>query len=142
MKTKNIENTNISSINNSINGISSNTDSFLKKSRNFITNKDNQMKAIKVIGSVSSTILLGDLVLTIVPIVIPAKLTGLIYSQITVMFPNIINNLKYIPRNNIRKISSNLCLFTGVISVISGNNTIPGQESTNAFRSLNSKDLL
>lgn len=146
MNVKNLTKSNMNeSIKDSINVDNSNVlNSALIKSKRFILNKDNQIKAIKIVSSISSTILLGDLALKVVPIVIPSKLTKLIASQLTVMFPTVINNLKFIPKNNIKKISSNICLLTGFVSIISGNNTgtTSKQESINAFHGFNTEDLL
>lgn len=140
MKIKNI---NISNESKSIND-SNVLNVALVKSKRFVLNKDNQKKALKIVSSVSSAILLGDLALKFIPVVIPLRLRSLVSSQLTVMFPTVIQNLKLIPRGNIKKISSNICLFTGIISIASGNGAVDvsKQESINAFHGLNAKDLL
>lgn len=113
--------------------------SMYNTSKNYLLKKENQRKILKTVGTLSSSIILGGYAFKLIPMLTP-NLTKSLYMQIAQTFPGLIDSIDLIPKNQIRKISSNLCLFTGIASGLLGKDIKDG--SINAYHSLNSKDLL
>ena len=113
--------------------------SMYNTSKNYLLKKENQRKILKTVGTLSSSIILGGYAFKLLPMLTP-NLTKSVYTQLAQAFPGLINSIDLIPKNQIRKISSNLCLFSGIASGLLGKDV--NDASINAFKSLNSKDLL
>lgn len=118
---------------------SSKVSSIYITSKKFIMKKENQRKIVKVIGTISSSVILSGYLFKVVPLLTP-NLTKAISGQLTAMFPNIIQNVNIIPKKHLIKISSNLCILSGIASSLLGKDIPSG--SVNAYRSLSPKDLL
>lgn len=108
-------------------------------SKDFIMKRENQRKILKAVGSISSTIILSGYAFKLIPLLTP-NLTKSVYLQFSEAFPGLLESIDLIPKNQIRKISSNLCIFTGIASGLLGKDGTSG--SVKAYRSLNSKELL
>lgn len=110
-----------------------------RTSKNYITKKENQRKILKTVGKISSSIILGGYAFKIIPLLTP-NLTKTVCMQVSEAFPGLIESVDLIPKKQIQKISSNLCLFTGIASSLIGKDIKDG--SIKAYRDLNPKDLL